>query len=537
MSGFQEAFDLIDRAIEQHMEVENIPGLALALTDHERTLRASTYGYADLGTQTPVSPDHLFEIGSIGKSFTSVVLLQLHEEGRIDLDKPVKEYLPWFEVRSTYEPVTLHHLMTHTSGLIAGTDFALDSRYGVWGLRDTEAGAPPGEHFYYSNVGYKALGFVLQEVLGQGYGPILQARVLDPLGMAATDPEITHRTRKRLATGYRPFYDDRPAHPVHGLVPATWLETNTADGSVASTAGDMAFYLRMLINRGQGPGGRIISGESFKRMTTFFAEMAEGFGYGYGLGVFEIDGYQNIEHGGDMVGYSSLMRADMDHGLGVILLANVEAEHYAVGQFVIEALRAVHNGEALPDLPERPDPTRVENAADYAGTYTAGERTLTFTAQGERLMLRYQGEGTALEKRTDDAFYADHPDFALHLLHFGREDEQVVEVFYGEEWYTGEQYGGLAAFDHPAEWEAYTGHYRSYNPWHSNIRIGLRKGALWLLGIDGPDRRLELVGENAFRILFKDDYSPEVIRFDTVVNGKALRANWSLCDFYRTSTP
>src|SRR5215208_6260838 len=92
-------FAQLDRIIERRMAADNTPGLALALTDRERTLRVATYGFADLGARTPVTPDTLFEIGSIGKSFTSLALLCEHEAGNLDLQAPVARYLPWFEVR------------------------------------------------------------------------------------------------------------------------------------------------------------------------------------------------------------------------------------------------------------------------------------------------------------------------------------------------------------------------------------------------------------------------------------------------------
>ena len=107
MQHFEEAFNRLDQYIEQKMKVTNVPGLAVAATDREKLLRVSTYGFANVAAQTPVTPETLFEIGSIGKSFTSIALLQLREEGRLDLHQPITQYLPWFEVQSGHEPITL----------------------------------------------------------------------------------------------------------------------------------------------------------------------------------------------------------------------------------------------------------------------------------------------------------------------------------------------------------------------------------------------------------------------------------------------
>jgi D-alanyl-D-alanine carboxypeptidase len=223
----------LSRFVEELLAVRRLPGLSPAVTGRKHLLGSGTFGYADLGSRRPVTPAELFELGSIGKTFTAVLLLQLHEEGEVDLNAPVRRYLPWFEVSSAYEPITVHHLLTHTGGIVMGSDASADSRFDVWALRESETGFPPGERFHYSNVGYRTLGYVLEEITGSPYPELLQERILEPLGMAATDPAVTAETRRRLAVGYERWYDDRPPRRQDPWVPAPWLETSTADGSLA----------------------------------------------------------------------------------------------------------------------------------------------------------------------------------------------------------------------------------------------------------------------------------------------------------------
>jgi CubicO group peptidase (beta-lactamase class C family) len=547
MTNFEEAFKRLDEFIEQKMKVVNIPGMAVAVTDREKLLRVSTYGFADVATQTPVTQEMLFETASIGKSFTSIALLQLREEGRLDLHEPVTRYLPWFEVQSEFEPITLHHLMSHTASIIREMEFLGEVRYEVWALRETEATAPPGTYYHYSNAGYKVLGLVLEELLGQPCGDIIQARILDPMGMTATDPITTHETRKRLAVGYEGFYDDRPPPRGRPLAPATWFEYSGGAGSIGSTPADMAAYLRMLMNRGQGPRGRILSEESFDLMTQPVIEAKEEgpdiFG-GYGLESIEIDGHIYIGYSGGMPGYNSYIVTDIDDGLGVVVLMNgpggVSDEEIA--RFGLKLLRATLHDQELPPVPPT-DPTKVENGADYAGAYRicpeksrkADARTFTLEAEEERLMLHYDDERIKLERRGPDLFYVDHPDFALFLLRFGREKEKVVEAFHGPDWYTNEQYAGPTTFTYPEEWDAYPGHYRSHNPWFTNFRVVLRKGILTLVDPSGDEEPMTLLGNGVFRV-GEDDRSPERIRFDTIINGQALRANLSSSECYRTFT-
>jgi CubicO group peptidase (beta-lactamase class C family) len=353
MVAFEDAFKRLDQFVEQKMKASNIAGMAIALTDREKLLRVSTYGYADVAAKRPVMPETLFEIGSITKSFTSLAVLQLWEEGRLDLHEPVTRYLPWFQIQSEYEPITLHHLMSHTAGIVRGAVFLGDPRYEVWTLRETEATAPPGTYYHYSNAGYKTLGVVIEEIGGQPFGDIIQARLLDPLEMAATDPIITNETRKRLAVGYEAFYDDRPPAPGRPFATGTWLEYVAADGSIASTPADMAAFVRMLINRGQGPLGRIVSEESFDLMTRQVIaareERRDCF-YGYGLEIHESDGCTYIAHGGGMVGYYSWMLADMSNGLGVVVLMNGpgDGSDEEIADFALKLLRAALHDQELP---------------------------------------------------------------------------------------------------------------------------------------------------------------------------------------------
>ena len=114
---------------------------------------------------------------------------------------------------ASLSPITLYHLLTHTSGLIATSDLAPASGYDVIALADTELGFPPGEHRHYSDVGYRAIGTVLERVTGRRYPELVQERVLDRLRMRDSTPEIVHDTRRRLPGGNVPFYDDRPWRP------------------------------------------------------------------------------------------------------------------------------------------------------------------------------------------------------------------------------------------------------------------------------------------------------------------------------------
>jgi CubicO group peptidase (beta-lactamase class C family) len=194
-------FPIVDRYVKQWAQEFNAPGLTIAVTDRTRLIWESTCGLADLDTRSPVTSATLFEIGSLGKPLTNLVLLQLREEGLFDLHAPISRYLPWFKVASEFPPITAHHLMSQTGGIVQGTDLAPHGIYESWALRDTRAGAAPGELCSYSNVGYKVLGFLVEKLTGQSLPDAVRPRVQAPQGLDHTSPAQTIATQGGTATG------------------------------------------------------------------------------------------------------------------------------------------------------------------------------------------------------------------------------------------------------------------------------------------------------------------------------------------------
>lgn len=528
----------LDRFVGRSMAAERTPGMTVALTDRERTLRVAGYGVTDLGTGTPIGDGTRFEIGSIGKSFTAIALLRLADEGRVELQAPVTRYLPWFAVGGETAPITLHHLLSHTAGIVAGMDGTPDARSEVWALRETTVGGPPGERFHYSNVGYKALGLVLERVTGEAYPAAIRRLILEPLGMDDSEAAITHETRPRLAVGYSPLYDDRPYQASHPLVPATWLETETGDGSIVATAGDMAAYLRLLLNRGVGPRGRLLSETGFAALTRP-ATAGWGDGYGYGLTVREAEGRTEIGHPGGMVGYFASMRGDLDGGLGVVVLCNGPGAPVGVGRHALALLRAMRAGEPLPEGGEGEAP----EAAGYEGRYVAtsgGGMPFAVSAGDGGLVLARDGERVPLAHRWDDDFLADRPGLDRFPLRFERDGERVVGAVHGADAYAREGVPAGAAAEAPAAWAGYAGAYRAHNPWIPTFRVVLRGGELRLLFPAGEpdgfaeDQALVPIGEDRFRV-GEDEAGPERIRFDVAVEGVMLRASLSGAAYWRVT--
>jgi D-alanyl-D-alanine carboxypeptidase len=532
---FAPAFKQLDEFITRHMSEIGAPGMTLALADHNGLVRSSQYGFADLKAGVRVAPETLFEIGSISKSFVAIAILQLVEEGKLDLHKPVVAYLPWLKVESSYAPFTTHHLLSHTSGL-SGVPLLI--RVAATTLR---TGFAPGTRWVYSNIGYDLLGFLLEAIDQRPFAEIMRRRVLGPLGMTSSAPVISNDTRGRMAVGYEPLKSDRP-FPLRGtLAEAPWVEVPEAAGSIAATAADMAHYLKMLLNHGATASGRVLAEKTFELFTQpvikspFRGEEAS---YAYGLWVSNNNQHKLLRHTGGMVAFSSAMYADLTDGFAAFASVNASLgggyRPIAVVKYALELLSAASRGRELPAPPPPiPSPAKIANAADYAGTFssTAGKKLL-LTSEGEQLILYHGVSRIVLEQAGKDRFLVKHPDFDLFPLSFGREKDVVVEVFHGADWWVSPRYSGPKSFEYPKEWDAYTGHFRSDSPWYGSARLVIRKGQLLMDG----EQRLEPVGPNTFRLAGEGNDADRLV-FDSWLGGKATRLNFSGIEFFRTFTP
>jgi CubicO group peptidase (beta-lactamase class C family) len=532
-AAVQPLFARLDDFIARHMRETGVPGMTLALANRDGLIRVSTYGYADTKAGLRVVPETMFEIGSISKSFVSLALMQLRDEGKLDLNKPIVEYLPWLKINSKFAAITTHHILTHSAGL-PGVPLLLDALLGeLWTAYE------PGKRFLYSNTGYNILGFLIEAIDKRPFAEAMRARMLTPLGMTASSPIITTDLRKLMAVGYAPLQEGKPYYVNGPLAEAQWLEVDIAAGSVASTPADMAKYMRMLINRGALPKGRLISEESFALFTKPAIDSpyrGEPAGYGYGLWVSDVAGHTRLRHTGGMVAFSSSIDVDMTGNIGAFASVNANLRGYRpvpVTKYAIELFNASADGKPLPEAPAPPPPPdEVKNAADYAGTFTALDgKKLEFVAEGNKLVLVLTNRRVALERVGADRFVVKHPDFDAFLLGFVRENQQVTQAYHGANWYLGEKYNGPKTFDTRKEWEGFVGHYHNDSPWYRDIRIVMRKGQLFAEGVQPLMPR----GDGKFSLA--DPEAPDWMSFETIVDGRAMRLNFSGIIFRRAFTP
>jgi CubicO group peptidase (beta-lactamase class C family) len=547
VAGLAEAFERIGLALEHHLPVSHAAGAAIAVTDRHETLGVVVRGFADVASGTPVRPETRFMIGSISKSFAAMVVLQEVDAGRLDLHVSVNELLPWLELPEPFGPITMHHLLTHTSGLAAGTEDAPTALGAASRLRDIPPTFPPGEHFWYSNDGYKIVGLVLESVTGSSIHTLLRERILDPIEMKGSVAAIDDAVRTDLATGYEPMFTDRPAQLRHPLMPATFTISNSADGSIVSNVIDMAAHARLLLNRGDGPRGPILSGSMFDILATPFIERPEypRTFYGYGLIIGGDEHGPWLAHGGGMVGYTALTAVEPESGLGVVMLQNGSGAKDDVHQYAFDAVRACLADEPLPDVWSPPEPTSIPGAASFVGEFRdleGGEPLLVLPdADGLRVTLGEASgrlERDPLNADVSDQFLVVHPELERFPMRFGRDDDgRAIEVFYGNRWFASGPYGGPAPEPVPEAWLAYPGLYRNDDPWMPTLRVVLRKGRLALqfpveLGDEGGDAELQPLDDGWFAA--GESWEPRRIRFDRLVDGEAIVAEFNGGHWFRS---
>src|SRR5689334_3344905 len=486
---------LIDEFVNRRLQELNAPGMILSLATKTGPIYSSGYGFADVKAKTPVNQQHLFEIGSISKSITAICALQLVDEGKLDLHKPVQQYLPWLQIDSGAIPVTTHHLLSHTSGLPGWPPLGPRTPYQkLW------VGFEPGKEFSYSNIGYQIAGMVLERIEGKQLAEIIRQRVLSPLKMDRSEPIITSEIRPRVAIGYQDPMPDF-VHPPRGpLAEAPWVEMTYASGCVASTAGDMGKYMSALLNHGSVADARVLTPQMFDLMTKPVHE-APDFGkdaqYGYGLAVDHIQGRTRLRHTGGMVAFSSAMHVDLTDSIAGFASTNCRLDGYRPNEicsYALDLLRAANAGKPLPEAPAPDNPSVVPNAKDYAGNY--GE--LQIRAEGNKLTAAINVDDGELLRGGPDRFIhsGNHATLSntpgIHTagdgargpwpIVFERHDGQVVEAFTPAGWFPNERYKGPMKFDYPREWDSFVGHYTNNNPWSGSARVYLQKGRLSLEG-------------------------------------------------------
>ncbi|HEY0496985.1 MAG TPA: serine hydrolase domain-containing protein, partial [Kutzneria sp.] len=363
----------------------HVPGAALGILRGDDLVSVSA-GVLNKATGVPVTDDSVFQIGSITKTWTATLAMQLVDEGLLDLDAPVVDVLPQLRLSDsdTNKRVTLRHLLTHTSGVDG--DVFTDTGRGddcvanyVDRLDEAAQVHPLGATFSYCNSGFVLAGRMIEELTGQTWDAALRERLIDPLGLTHTVTLPEESILLSAAIGHEAPAGQEPEPVSTFLLPRS---VGPAGLITASTA-DVLAFAKLHLNRGRTPGGdRLLSEASVAVMTERHADVPNKYVFGdsWGLGWtrFDWDGHLVIGHDGGTRGQMAFLRIVPELDLAVTLLTN-GGNAMDLYQELFRELFAELAGISLPPAVEPPAQPVEVDATAYLGTYErAGSRIEIF---------------------------------------------------------------------------------------------------------------------------------------------------------------
>jgi CubicO group peptidase (beta-lactamase class C family) len=326
-----EAF--MDGLLKKEMDENHIAGAAVSVVKDGKLFFAKGYGYADLENQTPVDPDKtLFKVGSVTKLFTWTAVMQLAEQGKLDLDADVNTYLD-FRIPDTYpQPITIKHLMTHTAGFEdQHVDLAKLKKEDLtppreWLVSHIPARVhPPGEYAAYSNYGAALAGYIVGRISGESYSQYVQDHILNPLGMKSstaqllTPPDLSGRE----SVGY--MYEDGAIKVFPRLF---GHEDLSPAGIIRASVTDMARFMIAHLQDGRYsdaaiPEAQILEQATARQMhSTLYTPDPRMLGTTYGFFEFSDNGQRVIGHGGEGEPMASTLFLLPDQNMGVFVAYN-----------------------------------------------------------------------------------------------------------------------------------------------------------------------------------------------------------------------
>lgn len=339
----------VDSLVKAYMAESHAPGVSVAVIRSRDTIVFAGFGLADIDAHRPATAATIYEIGSNTKQFTAAAIMRLADQHKLSIDDELSKYLPQIPLHGNR--VTIHELLTHTSGIRSYTevkawrshwaeDLTPDSIMGFV-AKDTFDFAP-GTRYKYDNSGYILLGMVIEKVSGQPYAKYLESQFFNPLGLTHTSYCPSHTTDPEFAAGYSKKDD--------GVMPHEYLSLTQpyAAGSLCSTVGDFVEWQRDLA------AGKVVSPESFTLMSTD-ASLINGqqIHYGFGLVPGETLGHKNFSHSGGIPGFTTMAYYFPADTLNVVVFSNYDGASPA---FVAGNIARMAYGGA-PEAP-RPRPQR-----------------------------------------------------------------------------------------------------------------------------------------------------------------------------------
>jgi CubicO group peptidase (beta-lactamase class C family) len=415
----EELTSKIDQYMAARVDRDHFNGTVL-LAKNGQALFCRGYGMANLEHDVPCAPNTKFRLGSITKQFTAMAILILQERGKLAVTDKVKKYIS--SAPKAWDDITIHHLLTHTSGIPNYTGFpdflktlrnpvTLDEL--IAKFKDKPLDFKPGEKFKYSNSGYIVLGKITETASGRPYDAFLKEAIFDPLGMRDTGYDNAATILKNRASGYSRLLGLAPAN-------SAFIDMSIphAAGALYSTVLDLLKWDRALDSE------KLLPRKSIEAMFTPFKDR-----YGYGWTIDNKFDQPRQSHAGGIPGFVTYIQRFPAEKLLVVVLSNFEASK--VGTIGSDLAAIALGGPYV--IPREPKPVQVDVAllATYAGQYAgdsaeANEKLLiTVTVDGNTLKVEPKGQARLLATPESEArFYLKATDATLE---FAKDSRGIVD--------------------------------------------------------------------------------------------------------------
>jgi D-alanyl-D-alanine carboxypeptidase len=479
----------------------NLPALTIGLTTPDGFSTALNLG----DEREPLTRNTLFQIGSISKVMTAVVIHQLAAEGKLSLGQRVSDILPILQLPAG-NAITVQHLLDHSAGLADSPP--------VFGPLWTAYA--PGTHWHYSNTGYDILGKIAEHVAGKPLARLVHERIFVPLGMRNSRGAIVGADRELYAQGYEAA--DQTAVYARGvpLAPASWVDVTFGAGNVASTSEDMVRFMRALADAAQGRAALGLSTQQAKALTAHMVVSdTPGMSYGNGLMHVSNQGRSYLHHTGGMVSFSSSFHLDVASGVGAFVSTNLSAfaeyRPRPISRFAVDALTDALAGRPL----SSPPPTEVPlvGAAGYVGGYVGPNGAFDVRSGNGLTIVTRQG-AAALQHWGGDLFRTTHPQFRQFSLQFERTRGYITGASWGPDSFTKQGLTRQGSPSNPALAKL-AGRFVNDDPWFGAAIVVERAGRLWI----GTETPMTSIGNNLWRV-GPQSWTPERASFADFIDGR-----------------
>jgi CubicO group peptidase (beta-lactamase class C family) len=405
----------LDTIIRNNLKRQRIPGAAVALIHEGRVLFSRCYGYADAEKKGAITEDTYFMAGSLTKSFTALAVLKLIEEGKIDPNADIKKYIPDFSIRILYdgEPlITVKHLLTHTSGLMvdyyvrstgekkhSNADLLLQ-------LQNEYLCFKPGSAYKYSNIGYRLLGMIIEQVTGERFESYLEKEVFKPLGLDNSSFDYTDDMALHMSKGH------------NGDTETSRLDNEDKSASgLFSTLKDLTVFLKFLTSRTIPSPGEINNNQLIDSiiknanpaLDTFY-DSRNIYSSGWYLNFYQFKGVRTVlSNSGSINGFSTAITYIPEEKLGIVILTNSSLGWKANMDIIARGLRGVIDVFRVPET-QKPDGENQKNikpTPEYeslCGRYVGFGPIVDIFQKKNKLYAKFKGPAALLIPEGDGAF-------------------------------------------------------------------------------------------------------------------------------------